>query len=127
MVRRQPISRGPPAPFADADDTRENADVPLSLDHLVRFCPGIQGGVEWNGAAFSPETNSLCLNNAARPSVSGRIRSTSRLEQEPGPTFCLINPNLDQTGACNIPVFLADIVSFAQTCRQSGVILAQLF
>ena len=53
------------------------------------------------------------LNNAARPSVSGQIRSTSRLEQEPGPTFCLIDPNLDQTGACNIPVFFADIVSFA--------------
>lgn len=39
--------------------TRENVDVPLSRDHVVHFCPGIQGGVEWNGAAFSPETNSL--------------------------------------------------------------------
>jgi alcohol dehydrogenase (cytochrome c) len=39
--------------------TRENVDVPLSRDHAVRFCPGIQGGVEWNGAAFSPESNSL--------------------------------------------------------------------
>jgi alcohol dehydrogenase (cytochrome c) len=39
--------------------TRENVDVPLSRDHVVRFCPGVQGGVEWNGAAFSPETNSL--------------------------------------------------------------------
>ena len=39
--------------------TRENVDVPLSRDHVVRFCPGIQGGVEWNGAAFSPQSNSL--------------------------------------------------------------------
>ena len=39
--------------------TRENVDVPLSRDHAVRFCPGIQGGVEWNGAAFSPQSNSL--------------------------------------------------------------------
>ena len=39
--------------------TRENVDVPLSRDHAVRFCPGIQGGVEWNGAAFSPDSNSL--------------------------------------------------------------------
>ena len=31
----------------------------LSRAHLVRFCPGIQGGVEWNGAAFSPDANSL--------------------------------------------------------------------
>jgi alcohol dehydrogenase (cytochrome c) len=39
--------------------TRENVDVPLSRDHAVRFCPGIQGGVEWNGAVFSPQSNSL--------------------------------------------------------------------
>jgi alcohol dehydrogenase (cytochrome c) len=25
----------------------------------VRFCPGIQGGNEWNGAAFHPELNTL--------------------------------------------------------------------
>jgi len=36
--------------------TRENVDVPLSRDNAVRFCPGIQGGVEWNGAAFSPDS-----------------------------------------------------------------------
>jgi len=39
--------------------TRENVDVPLSRDHQVHFCPGMGGGVEWNGAAFSPHTNSL--------------------------------------------------------------------
>jgi len=39
--------------------TRENADVPLSRDHQVHFCPGMGGGTEWNGAAFSPQTNSL--------------------------------------------------------------------
>jgi alcohol dehydrogenase (cytochrome c) len=39
--------------------TRENVDAPLSSDHAVHFCPGILGGVEWNGAAFSPRTNSL--------------------------------------------------------------------
>lgn len=25
----------------------------------TRFCPGIQGGVEWNGAAYDPQTNNL--------------------------------------------------------------------
>src|SRR5206468_12000963 len=44
---------------SDLTTTRENVDAPLSRDHLVHFCPGIQGGVEWNGAAFSPDTNSL--------------------------------------------------------------------
>ena len=39
--------------------TRANMDVPLARDHAVRFCPGFQGGVEWNGAAFSPATNTL--------------------------------------------------------------------
>ncbi len=39
--------------------TRENADMPLSRDHSVHFCPGMGGGTEWNGAAFSPRTDSL--------------------------------------------------------------------
>ena len=39
--------------------TRNNVDVPLSRTRRVRFCPGITGGSEWNGAAFSPELNTL--------------------------------------------------------------------
>jgi alcohol dehydrogenase (cytochrome c) len=39
--------------------TRENVDVPLAREHPVHFCPGMGGGVEWNGAAFSPRTDSL--------------------------------------------------------------------
>jgi alcohol dehydrogenase (cytochrome c) len=39
--------------------TRLNANVALSRDTLTRFCPGIIGGVEWNGAAYSPMTNLL--------------------------------------------------------------------
>jgi alcohol dehydrogenase (cytochrome c) len=39
--------------------TRANVNVPLSRDHPTRFCPGIQGGNEWNGAAYSPQTNAL--------------------------------------------------------------------
>ena len=42
-----------------ATTTRLNVDVPLSRDHSTRFCPGIQGGNEWNGAAYSPQTNAL--------------------------------------------------------------------
>src|SRR5207249_5327206 len=34
--------------------TRQNMDVPLSRDHPTRFCPGILGGADWNGAAFDP-------------------------------------------------------------------------
>ena len=39
--------------------TRANVDAPLSRDSVVRFCPGFNGGVEWNGAAYSPQTNLL--------------------------------------------------------------------
>ena len=39
--------------------TRENVDVPLSRDHPTRFCPGILGGAEWNGAAYDPPHNTF--------------------------------------------------------------------
>jgi alcohol dehydrogenase (cytochrome c) len=38
--------------------TRENADVPVGLTP-IRACPGVLGGVEWNGPAFSPQTGML--------------------------------------------------------------------
>jgi alcohol dehydrogenase (cytochrome c) len=68
MLDRSRVSRSsPPADLASVlpllshtpTTTRENVDVPLSRNHVVHFCPGIQGGVEWNGAAFIPQTNSL--------------------------------------------------------------------
>jgi len=37
---------------------RENVDTPLSAK-TTRFCPGTQGGSEWNGPAYSPQTNLL--------------------------------------------------------------------
>jgi alcohol dehydrogenase (cytochrome c) len=48
-----------PTLFQAPTTTRENIDVPLSRTAPVRFCPGIQGGNEWNGAAFHPGLNSL--------------------------------------------------------------------
>ena len=39
--------------------TRANVNVPMSRDFAVHFCPGFQGGVEWNGAAYSPQADSL--------------------------------------------------------------------
>ena len=39
--------------------TRENVDVPLSRDRPTRFCPGILGGAEWNGAAYDPTRNTF--------------------------------------------------------------------
>ncbi len=38
--------------------TQENVDVPLD-EKGVRVCPGLLGGVLWNGPAYSPRTNAL--------------------------------------------------------------------
>ena len=43
--------------------TLENVDVPLSEDKETHFCPGVQGGVEWNGPAFSPAANLVFVNS----------------------------------------------------------------
>jgi alcohol dehydrogenase (cytochrome c) len=48
-----------PTIFQSPTTTRENVDEPLSRTARVRFCPGIQGGNEWNGAAFHPALNTL--------------------------------------------------------------------
>jgi alcohol dehydrogenase (cytochrome c) len=42
--------------YATAITRRENVAVPLS-QKPVRFCPGSSGGAEWNGPAYSPDTN----------------------------------------------------------------------
>ena len=65
IIDRSGVTHGPtaasPMPLIAQvpTTTRLNADVPLSRLRATHFCPGIQGGNEWNGAAFSPQTNSL--------------------------------------------------------------------
>jgi alcohol dehydrogenase (cytochrome c) len=65
ILDRSNVTHGPtgasPLPLISqtATTTRFNVDVPLSRTRTTRFCPGIQGGNEWNGAAYSPQTNSL--------------------------------------------------------------------
>jgi len=44
--------------FQTAVTTRENVDVPLTRAG-TRSCPGLLGGVEWNGPAWLPATNML--------------------------------------------------------------------
>ena len=66
--------------------TRTNVDVPLSRDSMVRFCPGILGGVEWNGAAYSPRTNSLYV-GAVDWCVRVRLEPDSAAVPAPGATW----------------------------------------
>ena len=37
--------------------TRENVEARLTHTRATRFCPGTQGGTEWNGPAFNPQLN----------------------------------------------------------------------
>ena len=42
--------------------TRLNPDVPLNTGEGVRACPGVLGGVQWNGPAYHPGLNMLFVN-----------------------------------------------------------------
>ena len=42
--------------------TRLNVEVPLKSTEAIRVCPGVLGGVQWNGPAFNPGTNMLYVN-----------------------------------------------------------------
>jgi alcohol dehydrogenase (cytochrome c) len=44
--------------YETAITTRENADIPVGLTP-IRACPGVLGGVEWNGPSYHPGTNLL--------------------------------------------------------------------
>ena len=44
--------------YATVVSTQENVDGPLT-GKGARFCPGVNGGVEWNGPSYSPKTNLL--------------------------------------------------------------------
>ena len=42
--------------------TRKNSDKPVNTREKKHTCPGILGGVSWNGPAFNPGTNRLYVN-----------------------------------------------------------------
>jgi alcohol dehydrogenase (cytochrome c) len=42
--------------------TIKNADAPLTHNG-THFCPGIDGGVEWNGPVYSPQTDTFYVNS----------------------------------------------------------------
>lgn len=42
--------------------TRNNVKAPLNTATETRFCPGTQGGTEWNGPAYHPTLNLVLVN-----------------------------------------------------------------
>jgi alcohol dehydrogenase (cytochrome c) len=61
--------------------TRLNAEMETTVDGTPRTCPGVMGGVLWNGPAFSPRTNMLFV-----PAVDwcGVFKKAKELRQVPG-------------------------------------------
>jgi alcohol dehydrogenase (cytochrome c) len=48
--------------YATPVTTRSNITTPLNANTETHFCPGTQGGTEWNGPAFHPTLNLLFVN-----------------------------------------------------------------
>jgi alcohol dehydrogenase (cytochrome c) len=63
--------------------TRENADTPLSTERMTRFCPGIQGGIEWNGPAYHPGLG-LLYANALDWCTSVQLKPIAEVKGKPG-------------------------------------------
>jgi alcohol dehydrogenase (cytochrome c) len=63
--------------------TRENADAPFSTEHATRFCPGVQGGVEWNGPAYLPALGLLYV-NAIDWCTSVKLQPVAQVKGVPG-------------------------------------------
>ncbi len=49
--------------YATPVTTRANIKTPLNTNTETHFCPGTQGGTEWNGPAFHPALNLLLVNS----------------------------------------------------------------
>jgi alcohol dehydrogenase (cytochrome c) len=60
----------------------ENADVPLSTDKPVHFCPGAVGGGEWNGVAYDPHTN-LVLTGEVEWCTSVKLTTDAQVKALP--------------------------------------------
>ena len=63
--------------------THFNTTTPLTSQHSTRFCPGSQGGTEWNGPAYDPALN-LIFVPAVDWCTSVKTAAPERLKGEPG-------------------------------------------
>jgi outer membrane protein assembly factor BamB len=68
--------------YRTAVTTIENTTAPFS-EEGTRFCPGVNGGVEWNGPTYSPRTNALYV-NAIDWCTTVRVAPPSELEGKEG-------------------------------------------
>ncbi|HLZ44785.1 MAG TPA: PQQ-binding-like beta-propeller repeat protein [Gemmatimonadales bacterium] len=69
--------------YETAITTRENITAPLSSDQWTRFCPGSQGGVEWNGPSYHRASGTVFV-NAIDWCTSVKLQSLDTLHGAPG-------------------------------------------
>jgi len=69
--------------YATAVTTRENVNAPLSAERFTRFCPGSQGGVEWNGPAYHRASGTIYV-NAIDWCTSVKLQALDTLHGAPG-------------------------------------------
>ncbi|HEU0033199.1 MAG TPA: PQQ-binding-like beta-propeller repeat protein [Kofleriaceae bacterium] len=84
--------------------TRENLDTRLNTKTPVRFCPGTQGGSEWNGAAYSPQLNTAFV-GAVDWCTTIRLRPPEKLLAQAKPNAPFTGTDDDQApfGAMDPP------------------------
>jgi alcohol dehydrogenase (cytochrome c) len=63
--------------------TRENVDAPFATGRATRFCPGVQGGVEWNGPTYHPGLGLLYV-NAIDWCTSVTLQPLAQMKGTPG-------------------------------------------
>ena len=68
-------------------------------------------------AADRPQSG---INNNA--SMAAGITLTAHLEQEPRTTLGFVDSHFDQACTGDVPMFLADVMSFAQASSEGGVV-----
>jgi alcohol dehydrogenase (cytochrome c) len=69
--------------YSTAATTRENVETPLSSEHFTRFCPGSQGGIEWNGPTYHRASGTIYV-NAIDWCTSVKLQRLDTLRGAPG-------------------------------------------
>jgi alcohol dehydrogenase (cytochrome c) len=69
--------------------TIANADTPLTPEG-VRFCPGSQGGAEWNGPAFDPDYNTI---------LTGEVDWCTTVHTDPKAALQSVSPGQPWSGS----------------------------
>jgi alcohol dehydrogenase (cytochrome c) len=80
----EPLAMG--VKYATAATTRDNVETPLSSEHFTRFCPGSQGGIEWNGPAYHRASGTVFV-NAIDWCTSVKLQRLDTLRGAPGKSW----------------------------------------